>query len=51
VYGFPKSDKDNINEKELKRFKLDAKKDFGFTDAGIRTWLDRGTLIKITEED
>jgi hypothetical protein len=51
VYGFPKSDRDNINEKELKRFKLDAKKDFAITDAGIRTWLNRGTLTEITEED
>jgi hypothetical protein len=51
VYGFPKSERDNINEKELKRFKLDAKKDFAMTDTGIRTWLGRGTLIEITEED
>jgi hypothetical protein len=51
VYGFPKSERDNINQKDLKRFKLDAKKDFAMTDTGIRTWLVRGTLIEITEED
>jgi hypothetical protein len=51
VYGFPKSDRDNINQKDLKKFKEDAKEDLGFTDAEIKTWLDRGTLIEITEED
>jgi len=47
VYGFSKSDKDNINEKELKAFKLDAKEDFALTDAQIQAWLDRGTLIEV----
>jgi len=47
VYGFSKSDRDNINEKELKAFKLDAKEDFALTDAQIQAWLDRGTLIEI----
>jgi hypothetical protein len=51
VYGFPKSDRDNISRKELKAFKEGAKKDFKLTDAGIRTWLDHGTLTEITEED
>jgi hypothetical protein len=35
----------------LKSFKDDAKEDFELTDAGIRTWLDRGTLTEITEEE
>jgi len=47
VYGFSKSDKDNINEKEIRAFKLDAKDDFALTDTQIRAWLDRGTLIEI----
>jgi hypothetical protein len=51
VYGFPKSDRDNINEEELKSFKDDAKEDFELTDAKINVWLKRRTLIEITEED
>jgi len=51
AYGFSKSDRDNISEKELKAFKDDAKEDFDLTDAEIKAWLDRGTLIEITEED
>jgi len=47
VYGFSKADRDNITEKELKAFKLDAKEDFALTDAQIQAWLDRGTLIEI----
>jgi hypothetical protein len=50
AYGFSKNDKGNISEKDLKRFKVDAKEDFGLTDAEIKAWLDRGTLIEITEE-
>ena len=49
-YGFSKNDKGNISRKELKAFKKDAKKDFELTDAEIKAWLDRGTLIEITEE-
>jgi hypothetical protein len=48
AYGFSKSDMDNISRKDLKAFKEDAKEDFGLTDAEIKTWLDRGTLIEIT---
>jgi hypothetical protein len=32
VYGFTKSDRDNIDEKELKAFKADAKDQFALTD-------------------
>jgi hypothetical protein len=42
---------DNIGQKDLKRFKEDAKEDFAITDVEIKAWLDRGTLIEITEED
>jgi hypothetical protein len=42
---------DNISRKDLKKFKEDAKEDFGFTDVEINAWLDRGTLIEIIEED
>ena len=47
VYGFAKSDKSNINKKELKVFKLDAKDDFALTDDQIKAWLRCGTLIEI----
>jgi hypothetical protein len=51
VYGFSKSDKDNISRKDLKRFKEDAKSRFSYTDEQIRELLQNGTLIEITEED
>jgi len=51
VYGFSKSDRDNINEKELKRFKFDAKKQLSITDEEIMLYLNDGTFIEITEED
>jgi hypothetical protein len=51
VYGFSKSDRDNISKKELKAFKDDAKEDFELTDAEIKAWLNRGTLIEITKGD
>ena len=51
VYGFPKSVRGNISEKELKAFKIDAKEDFALTDAQINAWLKRGTLIEIPLED
>jgi hypothetical protein len=49
-FFFSKNDKGNIIRKELKGFKKDAKKDFELTDAEIKAWLDRGTLIEIIEE-
>jgi hypothetical protein len=49
-YGFSKSDRGNISEKELKAFKLDAKQRLLFTDEQIRTRLQDGSLIEITEE-
>ncbi|GBU29684.1 hypothetical protein R84B8_03257 [Treponema sp. R8-4-B8] len=51
VYSFSKNDRSNISDKELKAFKDDAKEDFELTDTEIRAWLNRGTLIEITEED
>jgi hypothetical protein len=51
TYGFSKSDKDNISQKELKMFKLDAKKRLSFTDEKIMARLRDGSLIEITEED
>ena len=50
VYGFTKSDRDNIDEGELKAFKIDAKEDFAMTDEQIEAWLKRGTLFEVLEE-
>ena len=50
-YGFSKNDRGNINRKELKAFKEDAKKWFSLTDEQIKVALQKGTLIEITEED
>ena len=47
IYGFSKSDRDNIDEGELKAFKIDAKEDFALTDEQIKAWLKRGTLFEI----
>jgi hypothetical protein len=47
VYGFAKSDKGNIDEGELKAFKVDAKDQFALTNDQIRVRLKNGTLIEI----
>jgi len=50
VYGFAKSDRGNIDEKELRAFKNDAKDQFALTDEQIEARLKKGTLIEIPEE-
>ena len=47
VYGFTKSARDNIDEGELRAFKVDAKEDFALTDDQISAWLKCGTLIEV----
>jgi len=47
VYGFAKSDKGNIDEGELRAFKIGAKDDFALTDGQIEDWLKTGTLIEV----
>jgi len=47
VYGFAKSDKGNINRKELQGFKDEAKDDFSLTDEQIRDRIRKGTLIEV----
>jgi hypothetical protein len=51
VYGFSKSDVDNISRKDLKRFKEDAKLQFSFTEEQIEARLKNGIFIEITEDD
>jgi hypothetical protein len=47
VYGFAKSDKGNITDKELANFKKNAKTDFVLTDRQIEERLRRNTLQEI----
>ena len=47
VYGFAKSDRDNIGQGELRGFKGDAKDDFSLTDEQIRDRIRKGTFIEI----
>ena len=47
VYGFTKSDRDNIDEKELRAFKIDARDQFDLTEEQIRVRLKNGTLIEV----
>jgi hypothetical protein len=51
VYGFSKSDRSNISEKELKAFKDDAKDRFLLTDEQIEAHLKNRIFIEITKED
>jgi hypothetical protein len=48
VYGFSKSDMDNISRKELKAFKEGAKKRFSLTDEQIEERLRNRIFIEIT---
>jgi hypothetical protein len=50
-YGFSKSDRGNISEKELKAFKEDAKARFSLTEQEIEDRLRNGIFIEITKED
>jgi hypothetical protein len=47
VYGFGKSARANISQKEELAFKKDAKYDFALTDEQIRAWLEKGSLIEV----
>ena len=49
IYGFAKSDKGNINRKELQGFKNRAKDSFALTDEQIRDRIRKGTLIEVLE--
>ena len=51
VYGFPKSKRDNISDKELKGYKEEAKDNLTMTDEQINDWLKNKTLIEILQEE
>ena len=50
VYGFSKSDKDNINEEELRIIKNRAKDTFLLTEEQINERIKNGTLVEIIQE-
>ena len=50
TYGFAKSDRSNISEKELKNLKKQSGSLFSMTDAQINTALRERVLIEIQEE-
>jgi hypothetical protein len=47
VYGFAKSQRANIDQKELRAFKNDAKDQFSLTDEQIAAWLRKKKLIEV----
>ena len=51
VYGFPKSKKDNISDRELKVFRGKAKDNLSFTDEQMSQLLKDETFIEILLEE
>jgi hypothetical protein len=47
VYGFAKSEKDNISEKELRNMKRAAKKYFSMTSDQLRERVENGQLFEL----
>jgi hypothetical protein len=47
VYGFAKSDRENINRGELTAYKEMAKEHFALSDRQIESWIQDGTLYEI----
>ena len=47
VYGFSKSDRDNIDQGELRAFKKGAKYQLALTEEQIKVWLGNRTLIEV----
>lgn len=50
VYGFEKSDRDNIDDEELKEFRRLADKMLSYNDADIKTALAAGALIEVQHD-
>jgi len=51
IYGFAKSDRDNVDSGELRAFKVGAKINFSLTDEQIKDRLQKRTLIEVFYED
>ena len=47
IYGFAKSDRDNIDAGELRALKADAKVNFSLTDEQIQGRLKKRTLVEV----
>ena len=47
VYGFAKSERDNISEKELKKYKILANKYFLLTDDQLEKMIKDDQLVEI----
>ena len=47
VYGFAKSENDNIDQGELRAFKQRAKDAFSMTEEHIKDRISKGTLIEV----
>jgi hypothetical protein len=47
VYGFAKSNRGNISQKELRKFKENSRRMLALTEAQIVAWLKDGTLHEI----
>ena len=50
IYGFAKSDRDNIDQGELRAFKEDAKANFSLTDKQLEYRLRKRTLLEVLQE-
>ncbi len=47
AYGFPKSKRDNIEDDELKEFKINARRYLSLPDAALEALIESGFLIEI----
>ena len=51
VHGFAKNERDNIDEDELRAFKMLAAQMLAYDDAAIVAALSRGALTEVTNDD
>ncbi|MCX7383507.1 MAG: type II toxin-antitoxin system RelE/ParE family toxin [Alphaproteobacteria bacterium] len=51
VYGFAKSERDNINAEELAAFRMLAAEMLGYDDTAIADALAEGALIEVSDDD
>lgn len=51
VYGFPKNERDNLREDEVKQLKRLAKETFALSDAQIDRLVENGTYQEVLPHD
>ncbi len=51
VYGFAKSNRENLRRNELEAFRMLADEMLGLTGAGLAAALENGTIIEVTCDD